>query len=311
MAIGRGTGETCSNRAKLLDPTALRKEGRRALAATDRHSTEVDRHEDQQLRDEEQAALDRARLTWHHNGDGTTSGSFTLPTLAASILVKAVQQVASPRRFAQRAAKAARSARTLSGGLGTTEQVEEQVRKQVWEAFRTADGDRAHRYGAAFAELLEHLPTDKLSGKVAATVVVTVDHERLREQLGAAHLDTGDDLSASEVRRLACNAGILPAILDGESLPLDPGRTERFFTEHQRVALASKYDRCAAEGCDRPYAWWELHHEDPWSRGGRTDLELAVPLCGQHHRTAHDPTYATTIRTAGRGIKTVTFTRRT
>jgi len=120
VAIGRGTGETCSNRAKLLDPTALRKEGRRALAATDRHSTEVDRHEDQQLRDEEQAALDRARLTWHHNGDGTTSGSFTLPTLAASILVKAVQQVASPRRFAQRAAKAARSARTLSGGLGAT-----------------------------------------------------------------------------------------------------------------------------------------------------------------------------------------------
>ena len=73
---------------------------------------------------------------------------------------------------------------------------------------------------------------------------------------------------------------MLPAILDGSSLPLDLGRTKRFFTEAQRVALATTYDRCAAEHCDRPYAWTDLHHENPWARGGRTDLHLAVPLCG-------------------------------
>jgi len=171
--------------------------------------------------------------------------------------------------------------------------------------------DWAHEYGTAFVELLAHLPTDRLSGKVAATVVVTIDHDQLREQLGAAHLDTGHDLSAAEARRLACSAGVLPAVLDGSSLPLNLGRTKRFFTEAQRVALATTYDQCAAEHCDRPYAWTDLHHEDPWSKGGSTDLHLGVPLCGPHHRRAHDARYEHVINTDGSGRQAVSFHTRT
>ena len=283
-------------RARLVDPGTLRRDGRRALAAVERSQAEVDAHEDEVLRTQEDAALEKSRLTWHDNGDGTTSGHFTLPTLAASILVKTVQQIASPRRFAQRAARAAKEA-------GATTAAE--VTEATWDAFRTADGDWAHRYGSAFVELLEHLPTDTLSGKVAATVVVTIDHEQLEAAVGAAHLDTGHDLSAGEARRLACNAGIVPAVLGGRSVPLDLGRQERYFTEAQRVALAGVYDTCAADGCDRPYAWSELHHEDPWAAGGRTDLALAVPLCGHHHRRAHDPRYRHRVDTDAHGKKSV------
>ena len=288
-------------RAKLVDPGTLRRDGRRALAAVDRSQAEVDAHEDRVLRTQEDEAQAKSRLTWHHNGDGTTSGHFTLPTLAAAILVKTVQQIASPRRFAQQAARAAKAA-----GATTASEVAD----ATWDAFRAADGDWAHRYGSAFVELLEHLPTDTLSGKVAATVVVTVDHDTLKAALGAAHLDTGHDLSASEARRLACNAGIVPAVLGGRSVPLDLGRQERFFTEAQRVALATLYDTCAAEGCDRPYAWSELHHEDPWAAGGRTDLALAVPLCGHHHRRAHDPRYWHRVDPDAHGKKSVIYSRR-
>ncbi|TPG17292.1 HNH endonuclease signature motif containing protein [Pedococcus bigeumensis] len=289
-------------RAKLVDPGTLRKEGRRILSVTERSQAEVDAHEDRVLRTEEDAAVAKTRLTWHHNGDGTTTGHFTVPTLAASILAKTVQQIASPRRFAQQAARAATAA-----GAGTPAAVQ----AATWDAFRAADGDWAHRYGKAFVELLEHLPTDALSGKVAATVLVTIDHDQLMAGVGAAHLDTGQDLSAGEARRLACNAGIVPAVLGGRSVPLDLGRQERFFTEAQRVALATTYDTCAAEACDRPYAWSELHHEDPWASGGRTDLALAVPLCGHHHRRVHDPHYAHRIDTNHRGRKSVIFALRT
>jgi hypothetical protein len=289
-------------RAKLVDPDTLRKVGRRILSVAERSRAEVDAHEDRVLRTEEEAARARTRLTWHDNGDGTTTGHFTLPTLAATVLAKTVQQIASPRRFAQKAAKAARAA-----GATTRKEVE----TATWDAFRAADGDWAHRYGTAFVELLEHLPTEALSGKVAATVVVTIDHHHLKEAVGAAHLDTGQDLSAGEARRLACNAGIIPAVLGGRSIPLDLGRQERFFTETQRVALATRYDTCAAEACDRPYAWSELHHEDPWASGGGTDLAKAVPLCGHHHRKARDPRYAHRIDTDGHGKKCVTFARRT
>jgi hypothetical protein len=289
--------------ARHLDPAALRKHARRALAAQATQA-EVDAHEDQVLRTEEDTAYRKTRLTWHHHDDGTTTGHFTLPTLAASILVKTIQQIASPRRFAQQAARAARATAEPAASSPA-------VREATWEAFREADGDWAHRYGTAFLELIEHLPTDHLTGKVAATVVVTIDHDRLKTEVGAAHLDTGHDLSASQARRLACNAGILPAVLGTASVPLDLGRQNRFFTEPQRLALATTYDTCAAHRCDRPYAWSELHHQNPWATGGTTDLNLAVPLCGHHHRRIHDPHYTHHIHTNPSGRKTVTYTRRT
>ena len=101
-----------------------------------------------------------------------------------------------------------------------------------------------------------------------------------------------------------------PAVLGGGSLPLDLGRADRFFTEAQRVALATVYTECAAVGCDRPYAWCELHHEDPWAQGGQTDLDSAVPLCGYHHRRMHDPRFVTSVSTDDAGAKTVRLRER-
>ncbi|MBK8733396.1 MAG: DUF222 domain-containing protein [Actinomycetales bacterium] len=202
-----------------------------------------------------------------------------------------------------------------------------------------ADIDWAHRRGRALTELIEHLDTEKLTGKVASTVIVTMTAEQvmgaakaaelqrmiheatgtlidMAPSSGAATTDTGQLISASAARRIACNAGILPVVLGGPGHVLDVGRQERFFTEHQRTALATIYETCAAADCDRPYAWSELHHEDPWSKGGLTDLDRAVPLCGYHHRKMHDPAYHHQItRDAqahenGAGAKTVHFTLR-
>ena len=303
--------------AKHVDPAKFRRAARRALLAAERSAAEALAHEDAELRGEEARAEARVRLTMHDNRDGTITGHFTVPALAGAILRKTIQQIASPRRKALGLADAAEVAGNHDAEDGRPRGGERYSAGVLGGEAQTGgrlggvrDIDWAQRYGAAFVELLEHLPTDRLSGKVAATVVVTIDHDRLRESLGAAHLDTGHDLSASETRRVACSAGLLPAVLGGSSLPLDLGRSHRFFTEAQRVALATTYDECAAEGCDRPYAWSELHHEDPWSRGGQTNLDLAVPLCRFHHRRAHDPTYAHVVSTNGSRRKSVTFRRR-
>lgn len=275
------------DQAALLDPPTLRRAGRRILEAIDSPPEDVDAHEDQTLRDEEAEALARTRLSLHDNQDGTVSGHFTVPTLAGDILKKVIQQITSPRRHR----------------LGA-----EQAGIRGVEAFATVDWP--HLQGLALVELLEHLPTDHLSGKTAATVVVTVDHDDLLAGVGAAHTDTGADLSVSQVRRVACGAGLLPVVLNGDSFPVDVGRTKRFFTEHQRTALATRYHTCAARGCDRPYAWTELHHQDPWSRNGESNLDRAVPLCGHHHRLIHDPGRRHAVLT-GAGTKTVVFHQRT
>ena len=82
---------------------------------------------------------------------------------------------------------------------------------------------------------------------------------------------------------------------------------------HRSPASGAGHDlrHLRSRGCDRPYAWSELHHEDPWAQWGPTDLALAVPLCGHHHRRIHDPRYAHRIDTDVLGKKSVTYTRRT
>jgi hypothetical protein len=251
-------------KAQRVDPVQLRRLARRAMAAVEEDASLVDAHEDAQLRDEEVVARDRTRLTLHDNGDGTTSGHFTVPTLAASILRKALDAMTAPRR--------SRPGATRAQGGDTR-----------------VDRGWAHDRGLAFTDLLEHLPTDRLQSKVAATVVVTLGLDTLRGQLKTAGLDTDDLVSAAEARRLACQAGLVPAVLGGTSQPLDLGRSSRLFTEAQRVAGATRHTSCAADGCEVPYAWCELHHRRPWSMGGRTDLADMVPLCGFHHRRTHDP----------------------
>jgi hypothetical protein len=149
--------------------------------------------------------------------------------------------------------------------------------------------------GQAFCALLEHLDPAKLPahGGDATTVMVTMTLDQLRSELATAGLISSDDLrmSAGELRRLACNAGIVPVVLGGKSEVLDLGRTSRLFSRAQRKALRIRDRRCRARGCTIPATWCEAHHLKPWALGGATDLADGVLLCSFHHHRAHDPTY--------------------
>jgi hypothetical protein len=251
-------------RAETMSPSSLRRVARRAISAIEPDTSAVDAHEDAILRDEEADARARARLTLHDNHDGTVSGHFTVPTLQGHLLRKILETMTAPRR----------------GRLGAS-----QAQSGPADGVHT---DWDHARGTAFCELLEHLPTAHLHSRAAATIVVTLDDATLRGALAAAGLDTGETISSGEARRLACTAGITPAVLGGRSEVLDLGRLKRLFSESQRVALGLRFKACAADGCERPFAWCELHHRRPWSQLGRTDLADAVPLCHFHHQRIHD-----------------------
>ncbi|MCW6009645.1 HNH endonuclease, partial [Micromonospora sp. CPCC 205371] len=90
-----------------------------------------------------------------------------------------------------------------------------------------------------------------------------------------------------QVRRLACDAHIIPMILGGDGQILDVGQQRRLFTGPLRRALVARDGGCAFPGCDRPPRWCDGHHITHWTAGGRTALDNGVLLCGYHHRLIH------------------------
>ncbi len=149
------------------------------------------------------------------------------------------------------------------------------------------------RLGHAFCDLLEHFDPARLPrhGGTATAVVITMDFDTLIGGLGVATTSTGHRITAGEARRLACTAGLVPAVLGGKSEVLDLGRSKRLYDSPQRKAMGVRDQHCRAEGCDIPAAWCEAHHLIPWSRGGKTDLADGLLLCSHHHHRAHDDRY--------------------
>jgi len=263
-AVGQLVEDAASRR---WNTAVLRRRARRMLDVV--AASYADEHQAALLAEQERCADNETWLRLDDNGNGTWSGRFTLPDLQAHMLMTRLQHLSSPRRLS----------RNRAG---------EQVADETVPSFPGLSWTEA--LGQAFVELIEHLPDDGLAshGRVGATIAVHVDHDRLRDGLGAAAMDSGGEITAGEARRLACGAGILPMVMGRASVPLDLGRESRLHTKAQRLALSARWDSCAAEGCERPFAWTEIHHPTSWAAGGRADLANALPLCGWHHRRAHD-----------------------
>ncbi|GAA2194399.1 HNH endonuclease signature motif containing protein [Micromonospora lupini] len=148
-------------------------------------------------------------------------------------------------------------------------------------------GQRRHDAVADVCRLALRAGDLPANGGDVAQVVVTTSYDGLTRQLGAGALDVGPHLTPDAVRRLACDGGILPAVLGSAGQVLDVGRQRRLVTGPLRRALVLRDRGCAFPGCDRPPRWCDAHHIRHWADGGPTCLANSVLLCGHHHRHVH------------------------
>jgi len=123
------------------------------------------------------------------------------------------------------------------------------------------------------------------------TLLLTMSLQDLTARLGAATTrgtdEPGELLAPETVRRLACDAEIIPAVLGTPSEILDLGRATRLFTPTQTRALTLRDRHCTFPRCDIPAFWCDAHHITHWSDGGPTNLDNAALLCGRHHTIVH------------------------
>jgi hypothetical protein len=256
QATGAGTRS-----GRPVDAKRLRQTARRMFARIDVDL--ANRHEAILFGRESRNAEAMTYLRMSDTGRGTFKGDFEIPELHGHLLAQHLERLAAPRRMS----------RDQHGQTVVDVSVGQH---NVYEL-----------RGKAFCELLEHLPVNGFAAN-GVTMLVTMELDRLLDGLGSARLDTGVHISAGDARRLACNAGLVPVVLDGASRSLDVGRTKRLYTDAQRKALAAVHDTCGIDGCERPFSWCEIHHLRPWEAGGATDFDNALPVCGHHHRRAHD-----------------------
>jgi hypothetical protein len=133
-----------------------------------------------------------------------------------------------------------------------------------------------------------------------AKVVVTVDLGVLEERVrGCGHAQTGQVLSAATVRRMACDAEIIPAVLGTVSAPLDVGRSHRLVPPAIRHAAWMRDGGCTYPGCTIPPAWTDAHHVTHWADGGQTSLANTALLCGRHHTVVHQRGLTATVTNDG------------
>ena len=125
---------------------------------------------------------------------------------------------------------------------------------------------------------------------------------------------TGVLLSPEVLRKVACDAALVPHVLGTAGEDLDLGRVVRLFTRAQRRRLWRRDRTCTFPGCRQPGHRCDLDHRDPFDPDRPADDQTCAAnlhcLCRHHHeaktkglwKVGHDPTTGTTWWTSPMGI---------
>ena len=172
------------------------------------------------------------------------------------------------------------------------------------------DGERDSRSpqlrrGQALIEVCRRATSagDRPSSGVKTTLMLTMSYDDLAARAGAAMVigsAQGGSLIAPEtVRRLACDANVIPTVLGNRGEVLDQGRSTRLATPGQLAALWLRDAGCSFPGCTTPAHWCDAHHLVHWVDGGASDLTNLALLCGRHHSVVHRDQLAGHVTHAG------------
>ncbi|MGH3095382.1 MAG: DUF222 domain-containing protein [Streptosporangiales bacterium] len=150
----------------------------------------------------------------------------------------------------------------------------------------------ARRNADALVELCKRQcaqPDMPVHGGAKPTLVVAIGLQELERRSGLGQLPYGDAVTARAALRMACDAGVVPAVLDHDGEPLSVGRSQRVIGPALRRALEIRDKGCAWPGCDAPPSRCEGHHLRSWLHGGHTSLANTALLCATHHDRADTP----------------------
>lgn len=223
-------------------------------------------------------------LSFSDDGDGSWRVTGSLPHLLAAPLLTIIDaRVESTRRAERDSAGATGRPPGAAAGAGASH--------RHLEAMTTSQR-RADALCALAGELLSGGGSVPRVAGDRPRVVVTMSFDVLRAKADQAGLlEGGQAITAGDLRRLCCDADVVPAVLGGASEVLDVGRAHRLVPSGLRRALGLRDRGCAFPTCDAPDPRCEAHHIVPWWAGGATSLANLVLLCPHHHGVVEPPRF--------------------
>ena len=127
------------------------------------------------------------------------------------------------------------------------------------------------------------------------SLIVATSYEALSSGIGSADIQGHGPITASAARRLACEYGIIPAVLGTDSEVVDLGIPNRLAGAEQRFRIALRDGGCLFPGCDRPPSFTEAHHRWHHIDGGPTAEHNLDSFCLFHHHQVHEGGWTYTI----------------
>ena len=136
---------------------------------------------------------------------------------------------------------------------------------------------------------VEWVDYDNEGKRVVPVLRVSTSLDALRDGLHCAGItDSGESLSAATVRRMACDAEIIPTVLNSKGRVIDVGRRTRRVSEALRCVLIARDGGCVWPGCDASPSRCDAHHVKHWAGGGPTNADNLALLCHRHHTLLHE-----------------------
>lgn len=120
------------------------------------------------------------------------------------------------------------------------------------------------------------------------------------DELGVSELQSGPVISVEMARMLSCDCDV-ELVFENDGTPVGIGRKSRKIPGWLRRQVIARDHHCRFPGCGRT-AFIQIHHRQPWSEGGATDLDNLVLLCWWHHIFIHEKGWHITRDPGGRFV---------
>ncbi|MCI1748775.1 MAG: HNH endonuclease [Acidipropionibacterium sp.] len=284
------------DRASTTPPERLRKAAAQILEEVAPEAVPSPHDEAARIAAQRSRAIKNRRLVWGSDDDGSTWFSGQLPDLEAQQFIGTLQAFGEKGRRAERDEAQALRTQRDEGTINASEYLAARVELEHREARTTGQ-----RMADALVDMVTEMASlDKIpsAGGQTPRLVVTLNYQDLHDALageiaaGVVHGALGEiPVDAGSLRRMCCEAGILPIVLGGESQVLDEGQERRLVTGVIRRALELRDGGCIFPGCTVSANLCQAHHIIPWWDEGPTSLDNLCLVCRHHHALVEPDRY--------------------